>query len=94
MSTPSIDNDRRRALGKEIYEKKIKHLVDPQEHGKFLVLDITTGDYAVGRDWAYTTEELRNRRPDAVTYTVRIGHKSVLTLRSPRKIPWDQTDGP
>lgn len=84
MSAPSINNDRRRALGKEIYEKKIKHLVDPQEHGKFLVLDITTEDYVIGRDLGYATQELRNKRPDAVIYTVRIGHKAVFHLYSPK----------
>ena len=76
------------ALGKQIYETKIKHLVDPQEKGKFLVLDITTEEYVIGPDLGYATQELRERCPDAVIHTVRIGYPAVYRLRSPR-ILWD-----
>ena len=91
MTTPAIDDDARKnhALGKEIYEAKIKHLVEPQEKGKFLVLDIATGDYAIGPDLGYTTQELRHRRPGAVMHTVKIGYPAVFRLLTP-KIPWQQ----
>ena len=74
--------------GKELYETKIKPLVDPQEKGKLLVLDITTEDYVIGRDLGYITQELRQRRPDAIIHTVRIGYPAVYHLRSPR-ILWN-----
>jgi len=90
MTNPAISEEayRNYEKGKEIYEMKIKPLVDPQEKGKFLVLDITTEDYAIGRDLGYTTQELRERRPDAVIHTVRIGYPAVYRLLSPR-ILWD-----
>ena len=86
----SIDDEAKKdcELGKKIYDTKIKRLVDPQEKGKFLVLDITTEDYAIGRDLGYTTQELRERHPDAVIHTGRIGHPAVYRLLSPR-ILWD-----
>ena len=90
MTIPAHDHEQRKARGKKIYETKIKPLVEPQEKGKYVVIDVITGDYAIGRDWAYTTEELRNRRPDAVTYSVRVGHEAVVRMRSPRKILWNQ----
>ena len=74
--------------GKELYETKIKPLVDPQEKGKLLVLDIKTEDYVIGRDLGYITQELRQRRPDAIIHTVRIGYPTVYHLRSPR-ILWN-----
>ena len=40
--------DKQRA--QEIYDVKIKPLVEPQHKGKLMVLDITTEDYIVGRD--------------------------------------------
>ena len=89
MTTPVNDYEERKALGKKIYETKIKHLVEPQEKGKFVVIDVTTEDYAIGSDLGYTTQELRNRRPNAVTHTIRVGHKAVFRLRSPRKIIWN-----
>lgn len=86
MSDPTIDDEakKNRAIGKEIYETKIKPLVDPQKKGNFLVLDITTEDYVVGSDLGYVTQELRERRPDAVIHTVRIGHPAVYRLLGPR----------
>ena len=82
MSEQSIDDQFMKdyELGKKIYEAKIKPLVDPQEKGKFLVLDITTEEYVVGRDLGYTTRELLDRHPDAVLHTVRIGHPSVYKI--------------
>ena len=94
MTTPVNDYEERKALGKKIYETKVKHLVEPQEKGKFVVIDVTTEDYAIGRDWGYTTQELIDRRPDAVLHTIRIGHEAVVRLRSPRKILWNQLDKP
>ena len=89
MTTPEMDTEQRMALGKEIYETRIRHLVEPHEHGKYVVLDIATGDYVMGPDLGYTTQELRTRRPDAILYTVRIGHPAVFRLRGP-KIWWNK----
>lgn len=95
MSSPTIDDEARKnyATGKEIYETKIKHLVDPKEKGKFLVLDITTEDYVIGGDFGYTTHKLRERHPDAIIHTVRIGHPAVYRLQSPR-ILWNKEREP
>jgi len=90
ISKQSIDEQAMKdyAKGKEIYETKIKPLVDPQEKGKFLVLDIKTEDYVIGSDLGYATQDLLDRYPDAVIHTVRIGHPAVFRLLTPR-ILWD-----
>lgn len=90
MTNPKISDEAKRNYekGKELYETNIKRLVDPQEKGKFLVLDITTEDYVIGRDLGYTTQELLERHPDAIIHTVRIGYPAVYRLLSPR-ILWD-----
>lgn len=82
MSKQPIDDQMMKdhERGKELYETKIKPLVDPQEKGKLLVLDITTQDYVIGRDLGYITQELRQRRPDAIIHTVRIGYPTVYKI--------------
>lgn len=92
MTIPVNDYEKRKALGKRIYETKIKRLVEPQEKGKFAVIDLTTEDYAIGRDLGYTTQELLDRRPEAVLHSVKIGHEAVVRLRSPRKILWSRLE--
>ena len=61
------------ARGKEIYQEQIKPLVEPLEKGKFVVIDIESGDYEIDRDHLAATRRLQERRPDSVRYTGRIG---------------------
>jgi hypothetical protein len=67
-------------LGQEIYERDIRPKVMPQHKGKFLVLDIETGEYEIDEDDAAATERLLARMPEAVMYGVRIGYTSAYTL--------------
>ena len=83
MTTPEMDADQRHALGKEIYETRIRHLVEPHEHGKLLALDITTGDYVIARRLGQAAHELRQRNPQAVIHSVRIGHPTVYRFLAP-----------
>lgn len=74
--------DKRRA--QEIYDVKIKPLVEPQHKGKLVMLDITTEDYIVGRDVDSMEKELRGRRPDAIIHTIKIGHGVLFSLQGPK----------
>ena len=89
MTTPPpADAEKHIALGQEIYETRIRHLVEPHEHGKLLALDITTGDYVIANRLVQAKDELRQRRPQAIIHSVRIGHPTVyrfLTPSNPRR---------
>ena len=63
-------------LGEAIYREQIQPRVGPVEKGKFVVEDVETGDYEVDSDNAAATRRLLKRRPDAVTYGVRVGHRA------------------
>ena len=84
MTTPEIDFEKTRELGWKLYNAKIKHLVEPQEKGKFLVIDVMTGDYAINLDLILAEDELEARRPDGVVYTIRIGYPAPFRLPSMR----------
>jgi hypothetical protein len=66
--------------GEQIYEEQIKHLVEPQENGKFIVIDIESGDYEIDEDEIAADERLYERRPDAVGYLGRIGCKAAYRI--------------
>ncbi|MGE0538988.1 MAG: hypothetical protein AB7R89_02255 [Dehalococcoidia bacterium] len=69
-------------LGEALYTQRIaKHLSDA-DLGKFLVIDIETGDYAIAQDDLIATKQVLSKRPDAVTYGVRIGYPAAYRLRS------------
>ena len=60
--------------------RDIRPKVMPQHKGKFLVLDIDTGDYEIDEEDLQAEKRLRSRRPDGVLYGLRIGYTSAYTL--------------
>ena len=80
MSTEEYTTDEVCELGRRIYEEQIKHLAEPLENGKSIVIDIETGDYEIDEDEIAADERLNERRPDAVGYLGRIGCKTAYRI--------------
>jgi hypothetical protein len=59
--------------GDEIYERDIRHLVEPKRNGEFVLIDIATGDYEVDADEMAASERLLSRLPNAQVWFRRIG---------------------
>lgn len=62
--------------GAQIYAEQIKPLVEPQENGKFIVIDIESGDYEIAEDMLDAEDRLKARRPAAIGFGGRVGYKS------------------
>jgi hypothetical protein len=75
--TPKSTNDELAARGRDLYDRDIRARVEPHAHGKYLALDVHTGDYEVGEDYLALWKALRRRHPDAWLYTVRIGYPAL-----------------
>ena len=77
------------ARGKEIYQQQIQDIVEPEHKGKFLSVDIETGDYEIGTGDLSPTMRLLDKRPDAVIYSLRIGfpaaHRIGFKISGPTK---------
>ena len=73
----AIDQEAARTFserGKKIYEETIKPHIDVEkEKGKFVVIDVETGDYEIDKRDAVATRRLFDRHPNAVTHAVRVG---------------------
>ncbi len=67
------------AIGEAIYKEKIRSKVEPAQKGKFVVIDVESGDYEIDTDDASATRRLLKRRPDAVTYGVRVGYRAAYS---------------
>ena len=65
-----------KARGEAIYIERVQRQVESIEKGQFVVIDVETGDYEVDADDATATRRLLKRRPDAVTYGVRVGYRA------------------
>ena len=66
--------------GRALYDQTIKAQVEEGNRGKFLILDVNTGDYEIDAEDLTASKRLLNRRPDAVLFGVRIGHRAAYRL--------------
>jgi hypothetical protein len=66
--------------GESIYEELIRNELTDGDRGKFLVIDIETGEYVIDKDDLSATRRALARRPDAVLYGLRIGYPTAYRL--------------
>lgn len=63
--------------GRELYESRLKNELEPEQRGRYVVMDVVSGEYVVGDDYAELSREFHARRPDAPLYTKKIGYRAV-----------------
>ena len=69
--------------GESIYRQEIRHKVDPKYKGRFLVIDIETGEYEMNADDLVATKRLLARQPNAVVYGLQIGFPTAYRIGGP-----------
>jgi len=62
--------------GREIYEREIRAEVEPEQKGRFLVIDVKSGSYALSDDEFEAFDRAREETPDGLLYLVRFGHRA------------------
>ena len=68
------------ARGREIHEQRLRGLLEPDNIGKLLVIDIETGEYEMDEDDLTASMRTFHKRPDGVRYGMRIGYSSAGTF--------------
>ncbi len=66
--------------GEQIYEQQIRPKVEAGSKGKFVVIDIETGEYEIDDDDLQATKRALAKRADAVLYGLRIGYPTAYTM--------------
>ena len=66
--------------GDALYETKIRSRVEAGNDGKFVPIDIETGEYEIDADAMAATDRLIDRVSDAQTWLVRVGSPYVRRL--------------
>ena len=80
MSSANCTADEIARRGEQLYDESLREKLEPGHRGRFLVLDIDTGDYEIADDDLTATQRLLTRCPQAVTYGVRIGRRDAYHL--------------
>ncbi len=66
--------------GQTLYEERIRSQVETAHRGKFLVLDVDTGDYEIETSELDALRRAKAKRPDAPLYLLRIGAPTAYKL--------------
>lgn len=74
--------------GEEIYDRDIHTQMRPEDKGKFVLIDIETGDYELDWDEMAAGDRLFARRSDAQVWMRRVGFSYARRLPS-RRGGWD-----
>ena len=67
------------SLGDEIYERDIRTHIEPEHVGEVIAIDVDSGDYSLADSASAAAKHLRERRPEAEVWLMRVGYE---TLRS------------
>lgn len=81
MSYPGHTTEEIARRGKELYTREIRKKVEPRHVGRFIVVDVESGDYEVADDDLEACEHLLARRPGALLYGQPVGTPGRVTAR-------------
>src|SRR4051812_16600036 len=80
MGHPRYTADEIVDRGRAIYDQQIRQNVRPEDTGRFLIINVDTGDYEVDDDDRAAADRAHARDPDGAFFGMRIGHRSSGTI--------------
>jgi hypothetical protein len=80
MSHPRYTSEEIARKGQALYEERLRGVVDARDRGKFLVVDIETGEYELDVDELAALQRAKRRNPDAALYILRIGYTAAYRI--------------
>lgn len=63
--------------GKEIYQKRLKTMLEKDHQGEIVAIEVDSGDYFLGRTVIEAADKGKKKHPEKGFYFIRIGHKAV-----------------
>jgi hypothetical protein len=73
MVQPHLTSEEVVRRGKELYEQQIRAKVEAGNKGKFLIINVETGEYEMDDDRLAASDRAAARFPGAALYAMRIG---------------------
>ena len=62
-----------------IYDAQLRHQLEPHENGRYLALEVETGDYEIADRFRDASKKLRERHPlPALFFTFRVGYPTAI----------------
>ena len=77
MRQPRYSKEEHARRGTEIYDRRVRSLVEPHDRDKVVAIDVDTEEFEVADDTLAASTRLLSRLPDAQIWCVRVGHRAV-----------------
>jgi hypothetical protein len=68
-------------LGAEAFDRHVRPTLRPEDEGKFVAIDLATGDHETDADDYAAVMRLRARRPAADIWLMRVGQPATYRVR-------------
>ena len=79
--TERLSSEETVRLGKETYERDIRHQVEADHVGEIVAIDVDSGSWAMGHETMEARESLRAKRPEAVNVLFeRVGYHTAASM--------------
>ena len=86
MSHPRYSSEEIVRRGQVLYDQQIRVQVEASHKGKFLVLDIETGEYEMDASEVAALKRAKAKNPDAVLYILRVGYSTAYRVGGHRLV--------
>ena len=80
ITEPRRSLDELARLGEEIFDRQVRAALRPEDHGKFVAIDVKTGDHEVDEDDYAAVMRLRSRKPEADVWLMRAGFRAACRI--------------
>jgi hypothetical protein len=74
-SRPSVGDIAER--GTRTYDERLRSLLEPEHNGKYVVIDVETGEYELDEDHLAASDRAAANRPGAPLYATRVGSRTL-----------------
>lgn len=68
--------------GQKLYEEKLKAVLEPTQKGKFAAIEAESGDYFLADTLLEVLQKAKEKYPDRILHTVRVGYEGVFKMGS------------
>lgn len=85
MTSPHLTSEEVVERGKELYETRIRAMVEAAHHGRYLIINVETGEFEIDDDRLAASDRAAAKYPGAPLFAMRIGHPTIgrIGLRLP-----------
>jgi hypothetical protein len=77
MPHPSYSPNEIVERGRALYDEQIRDRVEAENRGRFLVINVETGEYVLDDDHLAASDRAAAKYPGAPLYAVRVGYPAV-----------------